>query len=67
VAEGWRRLHNKELRKLHASPNIIRVVKSRRTRWARHVAPMGELRNAYNIVVGKPEGKKPLGRPKCRW
>jgi hypothetical protein len=60
VARGWRRLHNEELHNLYASSNIIRVNKSRGIRWARHVACMGEMRNAYNILVGKPEGKRPL-------
>jgi hypothetical protein len=64
VTEEWRRLHNKEL---HASPNIIRVIKSRRLRWAGHVARMGERRAAYRGLVGKPEGRRPLGRPRCRW
>jgi hypothetical protein len=52
---------------LYSSPNIIRMMKSRRMRWARHVARMGETRNAYRILVGKPEGKRPLGRPRRRW
>jgi hypothetical protein len=52
---------------LYASPNIIRVIKSRRTRWVGHVARMGEMRNAYNIMVGKPEGKRPLGRHRHKW
>jgi hypothetical protein len=64
-AGGWRRLHNEELHNLYASP-IIRVIKSRRMRWAQHVACMGEMRNAYNILFGKPEGKRPLGRPRRR-
>jgi hypothetical protein len=65
VAGGWRRLHNEELRNLNLSLNIILVVKSKTMRGARHVASMGE-RNTYNIVVGKPEGKRPLGRPSRR-
>jgi hypothetical protein len=52
---------------LYSSPNIIRMIKSRRMRWAGHVARMGESRNAYRILVGKPEGRRPLGRPRCRW
>jgi hypothetical protein len=54
VVGGWRRLHNKELHNLHSSPNIIRVIKSRGMRWVGYVAQMGEMRNAYNILVGKP-------------
>jgi hypothetical protein len=64
---GWRKLHNEELHNLYCSPSMIRIIKSRRMRWAVHVARMGEKRNAYGILVGKPEGKRPLGRPKCRW
>jgi hypothetical protein len=67
VVGGWRRLQNEELHNLYTSPNIIRVIKSRRLRWARSIARMGKLRNAYNILVGKPEGKRPLGRLMCRW
>ena len=62
-----RRLHNEELNDLYCSPNIVRVVKSRRMRWAGHVASMGEERGVYRDLVGKPEGKRPLGRPRCRW
>jgi hypothetical protein len=58
-------LYNEELHNLYSSPNIIRTIKSRRMRWARHVARMGEKINAYRILVGKPEGRRPLGRP--RW
>ena len=61
----WRRLHNEELNDLYSSPNIVRVIKSRRMRWAGHVARMGEMRGVYR--VGKPEGKRPLGRPRRRW
>jgi transcription termination factor 2 len=64
---GWRKLHNDELHKLYSSPSIIRIIKSRRMRWAGHVARMGENRNAYTILVGMPEGKRPLGRPRRRW
>jgi hypothetical protein len=59
----WRKLHNEELHNLYSSPSIIRVIKSRRMRWAGNVTRMGEKRNAYGILVGKPEGKRPLGRP----
>jgi hypothetical protein len=59
-------MHNEELCDLYSSPSIIRIIKSRRMRWARHVARMGEKRNAYRLLVGKPEGKRPLGRPRCR-
>jgi hypothetical protein len=60
-------LHNEELRDLYSSPSIIRIIKSRRMRWAGHVACVGEKRNAYRLLVGKPEGKRPLGRPRRRW
>jgi hypothetical protein len=60
-------LHNKELHDLYSSPSIIRVIKLRRMRRAGHVAGMGEKRNAYRLLVGKPEGKRPLGRPRRRW
>jgi hypothetical protein len=63
----WRKLHNDELHNLYSSPNKIRTIKSRRMRWAGHVARMGEKRNAYRILVGKPEGRRPLGRPRRRW
>jgi hypothetical protein len=61
------KLHNEELHNLYFSPSIIRIIKSRRMRWAGHVARMGEKRNSYRILVGKPEGKRPLGRPRRRW
>jgi hypothetical protein len=67
VTREWRRLHNKELYALYSSLNIIRVTKSRRLGWAGHVARMGERRGAYRALVGKPEGKKPLERPRRRW
>jgi hypothetical protein len=67
VTGGWRKLHNEELHNLYFSPSIIRIIKSRRMRWAGHVARMGERRNAYRLLVGKPEGKRPVGRPRRRW
>ena len=60
-------MHNKELNELYSSPNIVRVIKSRRMGWAGHVAYMGEERGAYRVSVGKLEGKRPLGRPRHRW
>jgi hypothetical protein len=66
VIGEWKRLHNEELNDLYSSPNIIRVIKSRRMRWAGHVARMGEGRGAYRILVGRPEGRRPLGRPRRR-
>jgi hypothetical protein len=67
VNGDWRKLHTEELHNWYSSPNIIRMIKSRRMRWAGHVARLGETRNAYRILVGKPEGKRPLGRPRSRW
>jgi hypothetical protein len=67
VTGGWRKLHNEELHNLYTSPIIIRIIKSRRMRWAGHLARMGEKRNVYRLLVGKPEGKRPLGRPRHRW
>jgi hypothetical protein len=64
---GWRKLHNEQLHNLYSSPSIIRVIKSRRVRWAELAERMGEMRNAYRILVGKPEGKRLLGRPRRRW
>jgi hypothetical protein len=66
VTGEWRKLHNEKLHNLYSSPNIIRMIKSRRIRWAGHVARMGE-KNVYRILVGKPEGKRTLGRPRCKW
>jgi hypothetical protein len=66
VIGAWRKLHDEELHNLYCSPSIIRIIKSRRMRWARHVARMREKRNAYMILGGKPEGKRPLGRPRCK-
>jgi hypothetical protein len=65
--KSCRKLHNDELHSLHYSPNFVKVIKSRRMRWAGHVARMGEGRNVYRILVGRPEGKKPLRRPKRKW
>jgi hypothetical protein len=67
VTGEWRKLYNEELHDLNFSPNIVRVIKSRRTIWTGHVARMGEERGVYRILVGKPEGKRPLGRPRLRW
>jgi len=67
VTGEWRSLHNEELNDLYSLPNIVRVIKSRRMRWAGHVARMGEERGMYRVLVGKPEGKRPLGRPRRRW
>jgi hypothetical protein len=67
VTGEWRKLYNKELHILYSSTNIIRQFKARRMRWAGHVARMGEGRNVYKGLVGKPEGKRPLGRLRHRW
>ena len=64
VTREWRKLHNEELNYLYSSPNIVRVIKSRRMRWAGHVAPVGERSDLCRDLVGKPEGKRPLGRPR---
>jgi len=66
VMGGWRRLHNEELHNLHASPHINKELKPRNMRWMGHVACMGEMRNAFKILVGKPEGTRPCGRSKHR-
>jgi hypothetical protein len=67
VRGEWIMLHNEELNDLYSLPNIVRVVKSRRMRWAEHVARMGEKRGVHRVLVGKPEEKRPLGRPRRRW
>jgi hypothetical protein len=67
ITVEWRRLHNEELNDLYSSPNIVRVIKSRRRKWAGHVARMSEEWRAYRFLVGKPEGKRPMGRPRRRW
>jgi hypothetical protein len=67
VTGEWRKLHNGKLRDLYSSPNIERVIKSRRKRLAGHVARMGKERGAYSVLVDKPEEKRPLERPRCRW
>jgi hypothetical protein len=66
VTGEWRKIHNEELFDMYSSPNIFRVIKSRKIRWAEHVARMGE-RRGYKVLVGKPEGERPLGRPRPRW
>jgi hypothetical protein len=66
VTGEWRKLHNEELNDLYSLPNVVRVVKSR-MRWAVHLARMGEERGVHRVLVGKPEGKRPLGRPRRRW
>jgi hypothetical protein len=67
VTGEWRKLHNQELNDLYSLPDIVRVVKSRKMRWAGHVARMGEERGVHKVLVGKPEGKRPLGKPRPRW
>jgi hypothetical protein len=67
VTGEWRKLHNEELHDLYLSSNILQVIKSRRVRWAGHVARLGEGRDVYRVLVGKPEGKRPLGGPRRRW
>jgi len=67
VTEEWRKLHNEGLRDLYYLPNILRVVKSRRMRWTGHVARMGEGKGVHRVLVGKPDGKRLLGRPRRRW
>ena len=67
VTQEWRKLHNEELNDLYSSPNIMPFIKSRKMRWAGHVAHMEEVRGVHKVLVGKPEGKRPLGRPRRRW
>ena len=67
VTLEWSKLHKEELNDLYSSPNILRVIKSRRMRWAGYVARMEEGRGVHKVLVGKPEGKRPLGRPRRRW
>jgi len=67
VTGEWRKVHNEELSDLYSLPNIVRVVKSRRMRWVGHVARMGQERGVHRVLVGKPEGKRPMGRPRRRW
>jgi len=67
VTGEWRKLHNEELNDMYCSPNIVRVIKSRRMRWAGHVARVGKKKGGYRVLMGKPEGKRPRGRPRRRW
>jgi hypothetical protein len=67
IGGSWRKFHNDELHSLYSSPNIVWVIKSRRMRWAEHVARTGEGRGVYRVLVGRPEGKRPLGRLRRRW
>ena len=67
VTGEWRKLHNEELNDLHSSANIVQVIKSRRIRWAGHVASMGERRGVYWVFMWKPEENRPIGRSRCRW
>jgi len=67
VTGEWRKLHNEELNDLYSLPNIVRVVKSRRMSWAGNVARLGEDKGVYRVLVERPEGRRPFGRPRCRW
>jgi hypothetical protein len=67
VIGEWRKLHNEELNNFYISPNIIRVIKSSTMRWAGYLAGIGERRGVHRVLVGKPKGKRQLGRPRCRW
>jgi hypothetical protein len=67
VTGEWRKLHNEELHDLYSSPSIIRIMKAKRMRWKGHVVRMGKKRKAYRLLVGNPEGRRPLGRPRRRW
>ena len=67
VTGEWRRLHNEELNDLYSSPNIVLLITSRKMSWAGHVTRMGEEKRVYRVLLGKPEGRRPLGRPRCRW
>jgi hypothetical protein len=67
VTREWKKLHNEELNDLYCSPDIVRLLNSRRMRWARHVVSMEEERVVYKVLVGKPEGQRPLGRPRNKW
>jgi hypothetical protein len=67
VTGGWRKLHNEEIHNFYSSPSIIRMIKSRTMRWTGHVARIVEKRSAYRILLGRPEGKRPLGRARHRW
>jgi hypothetical protein len=67
VTREWRKLHNEELNDPFSSPNFVRVIKARRMRWTGHVERMEQMKGVYRVLVGKPEGKRPLGRPRLRW
>ena len=67
VTGEWRKLHNEELNELYCSPNIVRMIKTRRMGWSEHILRMGERRGVYRVLVGKPEGKRPFGRPRHRY